>query len=332
MIKPYYSYTDILSKISEEELAYRYIPNYPGLNKSFATRVDDTKASTRVRWHNGHLYVKDFGNNKKAISVLEFIQQQYNKSYDEVLDMIISDFKSDLKTRKLVTKKSRSCNNTPTIIKVKYRAWNDADSAYWGQYGITIQMLENANIFPIKYCWLTNNKYSDKRFNVAPLAYSYNYYLLDGVFRRKIYQPHNKSCKWLSNCNITVVQNYTSLPKEGDLLIIQSSHKDALVMNTMGYYSISPITESSWFTNDYWGKISQRFTEIVYFANNDWEKSDNSGLKFAEGIKRDYGINYIYTPDIQNVTDISDYRALLGYNNTKELVDYLLMDYINNYE
>ena len=78
-------------------------------------------------------------------------------------------------------------------------------------------------------------------FRASKLSYTYDYYVKDGIFRRKIYQPLNEYMKWLSNCSLDVVQNYRNLPKSGDLLIIQSSLKDALTMNSFGYESVAPI-------------------------------------------------------------------------------------------
>lgn len=110
----------------------------------------------------------------------------------------------------------------------------------------------------------------------------------------------------MTNTDYTVVQNYPNIPKTGDLLFIQSSYKDCMVMELMGYNAIAPNTEAGWLPLEYWEKIKKRWKKIIIFGNNDWDKLDNPGLRYAMNHSKRYGIPYIVIPS-GGASDISDY-------------------------
>ena len=330
-----YSWDYIFDRLTEEEMMRRYVPDFSAVGIGFRLRShkEDIHPSCNTTRYNGRLWIKDFGDPKykTATTVVKFLQEELSLSNDELIDKIASDFKLEgapitgvsSNSRKVRTG-SKSSNRQPTKIDVKYRNWQPHDLKFWGQYGLTVKDLEDADIRPISYFWLSNHKATNRLYVASKHAYVFDHYWCDGLFMRKIYQPYNKSLKWLSNCNVTVVQNYKSLPKEGgNLLVIQSSLKDSRVTKLLGYNSIAPITENCWFTDNYWNKLKQRWTKIVYYGNNDFEKKDNPGLAYANSIKKEYNIPIIYNPD-GTASDISDFRAKYGFDKSKELIDSLI--------
>jgi len=335
MIKlgPLFTYADLVSVIGEEEIAKRYIPGFEKINKSFRLRScgEDKKPSCRVYPYGNKLFINDFGDSKHAATrtIFSFIQDEYSKSAIEALDMIATDFKYNIKRDLTLNDRSKpkskvSYIEKETVIQVKYRNWEYYDINYWSNYGITVAELEFAGIKPISYFWIDSKRVNNKIFKAEKLAYTYDYYVHKGIFRRKIYQPLSSWMKWVSNCSLDVVQNYRNLPKQGELLIIQSSLKDALTMNTFGYNSIAPISESTFFLEDYYAKLISRFKKILYFSDNDWNKQDNSGLGYGKQIEKKYKINIIYIDSKYECSDISEFRAKYGKDCTEELLKTLI--------
>lgn len=330
---PIVTYTKLMSMVTELELAERYIPNFTKVNKSFRLRPtkEDTKPSCRVFTRQNKLYIKDFGDSQveRARTIFQFIIDEHtlSKTSKEAIDMIVTDFNLDIHKSLSIRNRSKPKPNyidKGTTINVKYRAWNKSDINYWGGYGISIELLESAGVHPISYFWIDSSRVDNTMFRAEKLSYTYDYYVKDDIFRRKIYQPKSKWLKWLSNCSLDVVQNYRRLPKSGDLLIIQSSLKDALVMNTFGYNSVAPISESTWFTDDYWNKIAERFNKIIYFSNNDWSKQENNGIIYGQKISKEHNIPIVLIESQYECSDISDFRHKYGVEKTKQFLKLLI--------
>lgn len=317
------SYKELAKRIGEEAILRKYIPNYtrPYVNFRLRDVKSDRKASCRVTVSNGIYFIRDFGDDdyrNGAKSLYNFLLDEFKTDEDSLCRMIYLDFKDNI-DRGIIVESDHKDVVTDSIIKVRYREWRSHDIKFWARFNLTIADVEAADIKPISHFWITSNNCNNEMFYAHEYSYSYNYYWKDGIFRRKIYQPYS-SLKWLSNSDRSVVQNYKNLKKEGHSLIVQTSLKDSLVTTKLDRLSVAPIAESTWFTEEYWGKISQRYTDIVYFANNDWNKPRNEGLIYAEKIKSLYDIPYVYIPTEYECTDISEFSEKYGLHKTNGLL------------
>ena len=323
----------LLEYVSQEEIASRYISGFHKIGESFKSEFRrEGVASSRVFWGKyGDLMFKDFGDPHldKAISVIQYVQYKFNlNNFQEAVNKIAKDFSlvggsvneaSSIKRRTNKEKIKREYNAPSNlVIKIKKRDWSKYDKEYWGQYKIKTNLLERNKIVPVSHVFYNN--YSPVQYSGSHLIYSYNYYWSNGIFRRKIYQPYSKEEKWRTNTDFTVVQNYPKIPKGGDLLFIQSSYKDCMVMELLGYYAIAPNKEGSWLPDYYWKKLKERWKKIIIFWDNDHTKKENSGLIMAQNYSKEYNIPYIITPPIKDVTDISDLVAKYDLSDGKEVV------------
>lgn len=337
--------SELLEKVSEIDIANRYITNFKQVGLSFKSelRSDRKKGNCFVFKDGvtGRLMYKDFAdpNIPTKITLFEYISIKYRIGIQEAINMVARDFnitctkgilyegvKSNILHYNTVSEEEEKSSSDLTI-KIKKRDWTNKDKEYWGQYSIPIDLLERNNIYSISHIWLYRD---DKQiffteFSNQYPVYSYNYYWHNNVFRRKIYRPLSSDYKWTTNTDYTVVQNYPNIPKEGELLFIQSSYKDCMVMEMMGYPAIAPNAESCWLPPEYWEKIKKRWDNIVIFGNNDWDNKDNPGVKYAERHSLRYKIPYIITPT-GTTSDISDYVKVYGLDKAKELTKRLLDD------
>lgn len=330
---------DILKHVTEEEIARRYVSNFEKVGKPFISslRADKKADSCRIfKDITGRLKYKDFAdpNLRTQISIFEYVAYKYNESIDDAYERIVKDFNIVITERDF-----SNCYEIPwernegdiktssslSVIKIKKRDWTSTDREYWSRYYIPIEMLERNNVKSISNIWIykEGNLIFKSEYGSRLPSFSYDYYWHEGVFRRKIYRPLVTEYKWTSNSDYTIVQNYPSIPKSGDLLFVQSSMKDCMVMELLGYHAIAPNSEATWLPEKYWEKLQSRWKKIIIFGNNDWEKNDNPGLRYATTHSKRYGIPFIINP-YGEPSDISDYVWKYDLDKGRKLVDTLI--------
>jgi len=326
---------------NELDLCFTYIDNFKnvGIPVNSPLRSGDKNASLSTTWSStGKIIISDFGY-KKGMNIVGYIQELYNVKYMEALGIIVRDFNLD--TVEMYngftanTIKARKKHHMPikyrqeVVIRKKSRGWIKEDREYWGQFGIDITQLMSKGIQAISAFQIINpNKGSNNIINIpkGELGYSYPE-LLDGVEIFKIYLPYglrgDKGFKWFSNVPLNVIFNLRFTPDRGNLLIIQSSYKDCMVMENFGYNSIPLNGEGMWFTDKLWNDLKTKWDKIIYFGDNDSDKESNPGKLLCNQWSKLYNIDYIHTPD-NTASDISDYYYKYGREKTKELLTKLI--------
>lgn len=323
---------NIYKYISSYEIFKTYSSEFKDLNKSFFSDFrEETHPSCQITIFNGDLLYTDFGLGK-SFRAIDFVMYKFNLNYYEALEKINRDFnlnlgvlidkdidkKFKITPRKslnesFIINKSFSKNNRVKLIQIKQRDFTKEDLAYWGKYGIKKETLKLFNVTPISHFWIDGNMFYAHKY-----SYSYNFELIDGVFRRKIYQPFSKY-KWLSNGG-KIIQGKSVIPDKGDLLVITKSLKDVMTLYELGYYAVSPPSESSFIDKAYIKELQERFTNIYIFFDN-----DEAGITFASKYKELYNIGKsIIIPNEYNAKDISDFTCIYGINSAKNLINFLL--------
>lgn len=324
--------------VSDLEIASTFVPDFEEINKPFFSPFRNEKnPSCRVfdKRNSGVLWFKDFGNPMmpKAMTLVDFVMKHEGYSTrQETINHIYKSFKIRLSNTKLASnitgKRDVVYSASQLVIRIKKREWSKHDIRYWSSYHVPIEMLDRNNVVPISHIWLEKDGKTvfHTEFAKTHLVYSYEYYWHEGIFRRKIYRPElSNQHKWVTNTDYTVVQNVDNIPKGGDLLISQSSYKDCMVMEVLGYYSVAPNSEGVWYPSNYWEKINNRWDKIVIYGNNDWKKKDNPGLAYSRAHSEMYNIPYIINPD-NTTSDIAAYVKQHGKDEGRRLVDKLLKE------
>lgn len=341
---------------NDYDLAAYYIPNFKNFNYPVKSdlREDDHNNSLIARMQGGKLQISDFGY-KTGMSIYGYLLEKYHNGitdhFPKVLDRIRSDFRLDLTKYnyldifkpkfKKPKKYGKSFSNTSLPVKIEVKRqrvdgkiyWSKEDINYWNSFGISITKLNEKKIAPLDYFWITNYNKNGirKTYNVRKqLCYVYPFYRnKNGFFMYKIYLPNglngNKDIRWISNVNKKVIQNIENIPTSGDLLIIQSSYKDIMLLEELdsNIYSIAPNGEGYFFEDNEWFNLRKSWKKIIYFANNDSHKKDNPGLKFARRYTEKYRIPFVSTPD-NTTSDITDYYKKYGIEETKRFLNYTM--------
>jgi hypothetical protein len=338
---------------NEYDLAVHYIPNFKGFGIPVRSnlRTDDTNNSLVAVVINDKLMISDFGL-KTGMNIYNYLIEKENlpntkSSFYKVLDLIRKDFnlkniESCVSSNNIKkTNKHPIKHNVPVQsslpVKIEVRRqridgkihWTKEDIKYWKQYGISIKKLEEKKIAPLNAFWITNYSKGGMRikYDVSKeLCYVYPFFRNEsGLFMYKIYLPQgfrgNKDFKWVGNVNRSIIQNIEHIPNSGDLLILQSSYKDIMLMEELfptECYTIASNGEGMWFKIEEWRKLRKNWKKIIYFGNNDYPKNPNPGLEFARKHSNEFKIPFITTPD--GCSDISDFYKEFGLKKTKKFL------------
>lgn len=300
------SLDDILSKVTEADILSYYlgvtevpcIINSPlrqdrrpsfGLYSPDGRRIYYTDLSTRDR---GGLY--------------DLLGSMWNCSYKEVLTRINDDISkfngsASIHTYTPCTVRSTSTYNRDTDLQCKVRDWRDYDIEYWASYGISLEWLKYAEVYPISHKIVIKDGH---RYVFVADKYAYAYVEhKEGKVTLKIYQPFNKGrYKWSNKHDSSVVSLWTKVPEYGEQICICSSLKDALCLwaNT-GIPSLAIQGEGYRMSGTAISELNRRFKKVFICLDN-----DKPGLEDAERLSRETGFTNVVLPFFDEGKDISD--------------------------
>jgi hypothetical protein len=319
---------NLSEKVDSYQIFKAYCTNFSKLGISFCSDMPDrpkkdTNASCRIAYINGDLLYTDFG--EGSYRPIPYVMRRFGLSYRDALRKINQDFSAGLidtdrtPVERTIIAKSKTPDflkrQSHTIIDVKYSDWSWEDLDYWEDFGWTLEMAKRASIRPISNFWLTmpNKGMRQVPFCVEKeLAFSYDFYRHNGIFRRKLYFPERKGiARFVSNVDNTVIQNWDLLPKNGgDTLFITSSKKDTgpfWRLNGWVCNSIAPNNEITFIPEKiFYTKIKPRWKRIIGWLDNDETGIENS-LIWAQK----YGIQAVWNP-LRAPKDPSDFVKAHG--------------------
>ena len=295
----------ILSKVTEYDIYARYIGQFKvGFIYNSPFRKDKNPSFGIFQSKKtGKLLFKDHGNGECG-DVIKFVELYTGlTNYNDVLNRIVSDMSITNNTKLKSIKKYES---NETIIGVVRQDWTDIDINYWSQFSITLDTLNKFNVSSIKY-YLCNGIVKGIYKENNPM---YAYKVYDHF---KIYRPYaDKYTKWRNNLSETDIQGFQQLPSKGDLLIITKSLKDVMCLYEMGYYAISPSSESTFIPDKALNLLKKRFKRILLCFDR-----DKAGCKNMRKISVKTGLNGFLVHKKYHSKDISDAVKNNGFETIK---------------
>lgn len=314
------SLNDILSKVTEADILSYYlnITEIPCIINS--PLREDKRPSFGLYSPDGkRIYYTDLSTKDRG-GLFDLLGNMWGCSYKEVLIRInkdISKFKDNANIHTYVpcTVRSNSTYNKDTDLQCRVREWRDYDIEYWASYGISLEWLKYAEVYPIshKIVIKDNNRYV---FAADKYAYAYVEHK-EGKVTLKIYQPFNKAgYKWSNKHDKSVISLWTKVPEYDDKICICSSLKDALCLwaNT-GIPSISIQGEAYNMSNTAISELKRRYKEIYILLDN-----DEAGLKDSLSLSESTGFTNLVLPHFDGGKDISDAYKVLGKERWLNLI------------
>lgn len=320
---------EILDKVSEEQILAHYfgIKKIPNVMNS--PLRNDKNPSFSIYYRDSYkIGYFDFAT-KESGGVFDLLMNTWHMSLNDVLCKIYQDLSEFHLIPDLPIYKSKKLRlNSQYNLKCKIRPWKDHDFEFWNAYGLTKQWLEFGNIYPISDVIIINDE--NKKIVLAADKYAYVFIEnKDENISIKIYQPYNKKFKWLNNHNSSVWDLWTTLPKEGDKLIITSSRKDALcILAHTGIPTTGLQAESVLPKAHVIDELKTRFTNIYVLYDNDFDKSTNYGQLYGNHLATTFNLYNLCIPTNLQSKDPSDLRKNHG---GQQLIN-TIFNLINQYE
>ncbi len=326
---------DILRKVSEYDIFKRYCGNFEEIDLPFCSELrSDNNPSCRIFISNDNaILYKDFGTGE-CFNCFGYVSRKFSCNYFESLNIIANDFNIghlntiELPDPKIIVVNDITLNDelkspktkVKSIINITSQPFNVVDFNYWNQFGISLEVLQDYNVFSAKTVYLfKGNKRYISEYKKSNPAYAYRY-VNEGQYNYKVYRPfEEKHKKWLFSGKSEDIEGYDQLNLHGDLLIITKSLKDVMCLRMMGYDAISLQGETNKLTQEMYYKLAKRFNKMI--ANYD---NDKEGYKGASYLKNTYNIQSIFIPLESGCKDISDYVKKYGIEAGKNLMNKLI--------
>lgn len=316
------SLEEITQKVSEANIAARYldITEIPCLINSPLRR--DNKPSFGIFTFDGvKVRYTDFATGERG-SLIDLLSQLWCLSYDETLAKIDKDFTPN-STNPQVTQVSNNGFSKIVVkekvrpkIEIKVREWLPHDIKYWNSYGVSLEWLKYADVYPISHKFITKE---GKKYTFGADKYAYAFIeRKEGNTSIKIYQPFNKNgFKWCTSTDSSVISLWTKVPPEGEKICICSSLKDALCLwSNTGIPCIATQGEGYTMSNTAINELKRRYEKVYILFD-----CDKAGIIDGEKLSKQTGFINIVLPKFEGGKDVSDlYHSLNNKNRFKEII------------
>ena len=254
----------------------------------------------------------DFGNNDRG-SCMTLLMKLFNLDYNAICDKIQEDIDKIKKSVGIyeshtdITKKVTVNTGAYTELKCKVREWRDYDIKYWASFGISLEWLKWAEVYPISHKIIVRNG-REMVFRADKYAYTF-VERKEGRITHKFYQPFNTNgYKWQNSHDKSVLGLWAKMPPTGDAVCICSSVKDALCLMANIHIPCICLQGEGYPISDTAAKeLKRRFTDVFICLDN-----DEAGLKDAYKLSESTGFINVVIPSFDEGKDISDYYRAYG--------------------
>lgn len=306
------TFEDIQSKVSDAALVWHYL----GVNEIpcfiQSPLRQDKRPSFGLYSNDGkRVYYTDLATRERG-GIYDLLSQLWHCSYNDVLtriqrDLLTPNGEANIKLLEAPQNIKSIMSHKNVQIDVKVREWRQYDIDYWASYGISLEWLKYAEVYPIshKIVIKDNVKYT---FGADKLAYAFVEHK-EGKITLKIYQPYNtEGYKWSNNHNRSVVSLWTKIPKEGDKVVICSSLKDALCFwSNTGIPALALQGEGYGMSETAISELKKRYKQVYILFDN-----DKAGIEDSKKLSQITGFINLSLPYFEGGKDVSDLMKCKG--------------------
>ncbi|WMI95147.1 toprim domain-containing protein [Bacteroides fragilis] len=322
-----------------------YIPFAFKLGRNFLNPLyKDSKASCNVYFdrRNGMYKMKDFGNDDYSgdcfalVGKLNGLNCKEPKDFVEILAIIDRDMHLGLSDKSEM--RISSTTPVPVIAEVTHvpkrkkarpytlaqKSFTAAELAFWGESGITQEVLKLFRVVSLKKFSSENNE--GKPFSIAAtdkepvFGYTAKQYV-------KVYRPHSEMrFLYAGDFGENYCFGLEQLPAKGDLLFITGGEKDVMSLAAHGFHAICFNSETVTIPVGIIHRLSFRFKHIVLLYDVDKAGLDSSAKQ--ELALKNYGVKRLLLPlaGTKVEKDISDFFRL---GNSREDLIKLFLGYLD---
>lgn len=299
------SFEDIRRKVTDADLVSYYlgVTEIPCVIHSPLRK--DAKPSFGLYSRDGNrIYWTDLAT-KETGGVYDLLSLMWACSYREVLGRISRDMRNFTSGARVGTYSPCAIRDINSYqknsdLQCRIREWREYDIDYWASYGVPLEWLKYADVYPISHKIVISD---GKRyvFGADKLAYAF-VERKENKITLKIYQPLNKQYKWANKHDRSVISLWTKIPEKGDKVCICASLKDALCLwaNT-GIPAIAVQGEGYSMSETAISELKRRYRSVYILFDN-----DEAGLIDGEKLSSQTGFINLVLPKFANGKDVSD--------------------------
>lgn len=305
---------DINTKISEVDILSHYlgITTIPIVIKSPLRR--DNNPSFGIYTPDGiHVRYCDFATRDSG-GLYDLLMNLWGVSFKECINRIYNNLIIKTHNNRITnisisnTFCEKSCQKSSQVmVECKIREWRIYDKEYWESYGVSLELLKRAKVYPISHKIIKKN---GKKYVFGADKYAYVYIeKKEGKIYKKIYQPYNKNgYKWCTDIDSSVIGLWNMLPNKGDKICICSSLKDSLCLtNNLHINTIYIQGEGYNMSSTAVNELRKRFKHIFICLDN-----DEAGIFNAKRLANQYNFINVVLPHFNGAKDISDFYKVNG--------------------
>jgi hypothetical protein len=307
---------------------------------------EDKKASCNIFFdrRNGYYRIKDFGNDDYSgdcfffVGKLKGLDCGNSKDFVEILQVINHDLslgldEADTSFVVSVSPATKSVRIIETSVEPKktkpfsivQQNFSIKESAFWKQYGITLDLLKVYQVFSLKEFRSENSEGKPFCFSSSDTEPIFGYV---GKRYVKIYRPFSE-VRFLYGGNLgdSYCFGLEQLPSKGDTLFITGGEKDVMSLTSHGFHAICFNSETSNIPQNTIRKLSFRFKHIILLYDSD-KTGLESSLKHEQQLN-ELGVKRLVLPlqGTKQEKDISDFFRL---GNTREKFNQLFIEFLDN--
>lgn len=306
----------IMSKISEYDVYRSELGDFTiGRSISNPMRLDENPSMCVYMSSSGHLFHKDYADDRFAGGCIDLVCQKYGLNYDKALQKVAKDFgikdAGSEEYKKIISQYVKPVLDMKmhSLIHVSVRKWEKADLDYWKQFGITIDHLRGDDVYCVKSLSINRRKVF-----IRPGELCFVYRYAEGF---KVYFPlrSKEDGKWKSNITTRTVENLKALNGATKVLITKAK-KDRMCLQAifpdLAIISVQNETRSC-FTEEFVNALKGKEVWINY-------DSDEAGVKNCQALTADFGYKYINVP--KQYLPIKDFADLYKEEGAEPIINY----------
>lgn len=325
----------VLSRISEEDIFFKYLGIYPNMTDYFRNplRPDSTADCRFYRDSRQVLKFNDFAY-KMNLDCFNVVSRLHNNAnFNEVLKIIAEDFnlfESDINyslAERLETFKKDN-KSQYVDMKVQRRDFTKWDLEFWQKNGWSLETLKIFKVSPLLRAWINGNQ----MYTYSSKDPGYVYFLGNDELGRphyKLYFPLRDRYKFIQNIG-DAIQGLEQLPEHGDFLIITKSYKDVGCMFNYDLPSIAPMGETVLLSDEQFEDLNNRFFKIFTLFDR-----DRAGMIGSQLYRKRFGtIPLLFDARnnqlFRNKTDpkdFTDHHIDLGIQEMLDIINYTKEEY-----
>lgn len=314
-------FDEVRFKVSDADLVYYYlgVTEVPCLINS-PLRQDNNPSFGLFSRDGTRIYWVDFATRERG-GIIDLLALMWNYDNTKTLLKIKKDLPNFKNGATIGIHSHCSVRvNTPEHIDLqcKVREWRKYDIDYWASYGVPLEWLKYAEVYPISHKIVISN---GQRYVFGTDKFAYAFIeRKEGKITLKIYQPFNKNgYKWANKHDRSVISLWTKIPETGDKLCICSSLKDALCLwaNT-GIPAIAIQGEGYGMSETAISELKRRYKEVYILLDN-----DETGLADGEKLAKETRFTNLVLPQFKEGKDISDLYKSVGREKFLETINRL---------